>query len=96
VTAPSPAPDPPGAGFLDYQGPPADPQRQRVRITYRFANAASLDRWLVAHQRLALIEESGALLIAAPVEQRVVEPRRDRVTLVSSVGVPFCPCQRDG
>jgi hypothetical protein len=67
-----------------------------VRITYRFATAASLDRWLVAPKRLALIEESGALLIAAPVEQRVVEPRRDGVTLVSSARVPSCPCQRDG
>ena len=56
-------------------------------ITYRFANPASLDRWLVSPQRLALIEESGALLIAPPVEQRVVEPRRDGVTLVSSVRV---------
>jgi len=43
-------------------------------ITYRFANPAWLDRWLVSPQRLALIEESRALLIAPPVAQRVVEP----------------------
>jgi antibiotic biosynthesis monooxygenase (ABM) superfamily enzyme len=75
-------------GFLDYRvHPPPTYNDNECVITYRFADAASLDRWLVSPQRLALIEESGALLTAAPVEQRVVEPRRDGVTLVSSVRV---------
>jgi len=74
-------------GFLDYRVHPPTHNDNEYVITYRFADAASLDRWLVSPQRLALIEESGALLIAPPVEQRVVEPRRDGVTLVSSVRV---------
>ena len=74
-------------GFLDYQVHPPTHNDNEYVITYRFANPASLDRWLVSPQRLALIEQSGALLIAAPVQQRVVEPRRDGVTLVSSVRV---------
>ena len=74
-------------GFLDYRVHPPTHNDNECVITYRFANPASLDRWLVSPQRLALIEESGALLIAPPVEQRVVEPRRDGVTLVSSVRV---------
>jgi uncharacterized protein len=74
-------------GFLDDRVHPPTYDDNECVITYRFADAASLDRWLVSPQRLALIEESGALLIAAPVEQRVVEPRRDGVTLVSSVRV---------
>jgi uncharacterized protein len=74
-------------GFLDYRVHPPTHNDNEYVITYRFADAASLDRWLVSPQRLALIERSGALLIAPPVEQRVVEPRRDGVTLVSSVRV---------
>ena len=61
-------------GFLDYRVHPPTHNDNEYVITYRFADAASLDRWLVSPQRLALIEESGELLIAPPVAQRVVEP----------------------
>ena len=61
-------------GFLDYRVHPPTYNDNECVITYRFANAASLDRWLVSPQRLALIEESGELLIAPPAAQRVVEP----------------------
>ena len=75
VAAPTPAPDPPGRrGFLDYRVHPPIYNDNECVITYRFANAASLDRWLVSPQRLAVIEESGELPIAPPVAQRVVEP----------------------
>jgi antibiotic biosynthesis monooxygenase (ABM) superfamily enzyme len=41
-------------GFLDYRvHPPAYNDNECV-ITYRFANAASLDRWLVSPQRLGV------------------------------------------
>ena len=53
-------------GFLDYRVHPPTHNDNEYVITYRFADAASLDRWIVSPQRLALIEQSGALLIAPP------------------------------
>jgi len=66
-------------GFLDYRVHPPTYNDNECVITYRFANAASLDRWLVSPQRLALIEESRALLIARP--WRSASSSRDGLSL---------------
>jgi len=54
-------------------------------VVYRFASTVDLERWMDSPARRTLVEEGERLIVGAPVEQRIVEPRTDTVTLVSGV-----------
>jgi antibiotic biosynthesis monooxygenase (ABM) superfamily enzyme len=54
-------------------------------MLYQFDDRAGLEAWLSSSERLELIEESGAYLAGDAVEQQVVRPGAEWVTLVSSV-----------
>jgi antibiotic biosynthesis monooxygenase (ABM) superfamily enzyme len=76
-------------GFEDCVVQAPDPSGNRWVITYRFSDAASLDRWLASPRRRALIERSGAYLASKPVEHRLADPVRGDVTLVSAARVRY-------
>ncbi|WP_055401503.1 MULTISPECIES: antibiotic biosynthesis monooxygenase [unclassified Mycobacterium] len=54
-------------------------------VIYQFRSERDLDAWLCSAQRAALIAECDAYLVDRPIEQRIVQPRTDSVTLISAV-----------
>ena len=54
-------------------------------VIYQFRSERDLDAWLRSAQRAALIAECDAYLVDRPIEQRIVQPRTDSVTLISAV-----------
>ena len=54
-------------------------------VIYQFRSERDLDAWLRSAQRAALIAECDAYLLDRPIEQRIVQPRTDAVTLISAV-----------
>ena len=54
-------------------------------VIYQFRSERDLDAWLRSAQRAALIAECDAYLVDRPIEQRIVQPRTDAVTLISAV-----------
>jgi antibiotic biosynthesis monooxygenase (ABM) superfamily enzyme len=54
-------------------------------VIYQFRTERDLDAWLCSAQRAALIAECDAYLVDRPIEQRIVQPRTDSVTLISAV-----------
>jgi uncharacterized protein len=65
--------------------PPGTTHPYEWVVVYQFASDHDLDRWLRCSERAALIEESDEFLADRPIEQRVVQPRNDSVTLISAV-----------
>ena len=54
-------------------------------VIYQFRSERDLDAWLRSAPRAALIAECDAYLVDRPIEQRIVQPRTDSVTLISAV-----------
>ena len=65
--------------------PPGTTHPNEWVVVYQFACDHDLDRWLRSAERAALIEESDDFLADRPIEQRIIQPSRDSVTLISAV-----------
>lgn len=65
--------------------PPDENHPYEWVVIYQFRSERDLDAWLRSAQRAALIVECDAYLVDRPIEQRIVQPRTDSVTLISAV-----------
>ncbi|OBH93580.1 antibiotic biosynthesis monooxygenase [Mycobacterium scrofulaceum] len=65
--------------------PPDENHPHEWVVIYQFRSERDLDAWLCSAQRAALIAECDAYLVDRPIEQRIVQPRTDSVTLISAV-----------
>lgn len=74
----------PGHVATTVRPPDSDGSSEWV-VLYRFRSAGDLDNWLCSAKRLALVEAGAAYLVDQPVEQRILHPGPDSVTLVSAV-----------
>lgn len=65
--------------------PPDETHPGQWVVIYQFSSDRHLDNWLRSAERAALIAESERYLADRPIEQRIVQPCSDSVTLISSV-----------
>lgn len=73
-------------GFIDLTvHPPSENHPGEWLVLYQFESHCHLDDWLQSAPRMALIAESETYLLDRPIEQRIVQPGSETVTLISAV-----------
>lgn len=73
-------------GYVDFTvHPPGDRHPEDWVVIYQFDSHHHLDDWLQSPARLELIAEADSYIVERPVEQRIVQPAADTVTLISAV-----------